>query len=79
MSYFLSTGQDLNDGTEYIYYVVANNAGGASADSSEVSAKPIDTVQGEATLRFQDADSAIVSESGTTDDYTIYVSANRRC
>ena len=36
----------LNDGTEYTYYVVANNAGGASAASSEVSAKPIDTVQG---------------------------------
>ncbi|HCP36441.1 MAG TPA: hypothetical protein DIT98_01240, partial [Verrucomicrobiales bacterium] len=61
----------LNDGTEYTYYVVANNAGGASADSSEVSAKPIDTVQGKLTLRFQDADSAIVSESGTTDTLTL--------
>ena len=27
----------LNDSTEYTYFVVANNAGGASADSSEVS------------------------------------------
>ena len=68
----------LNDGTEYTYYVVANNAGGTSESSETASATPgveppdpptnltATAGSGEVMLNWTAVDSA--------DDYTIYVS-----
>jgi len=70
----------LNDGTEYTYYVVANNTGGASESSDTISATPgveppsapsnltATAGSGEVTLNWTAVDGA--------DDYTIYVSTS---
>ncbi len=70
----------LNDGTEYTYYVVANNTGGASESSDTISATPgveppsapsnltATAGSGEVTLNWTAVDGA--------EDYTIYVSTS---
>ncbi len=68
----------LNDGTEYTYYVVANNAGGTSESSDTISATPGVEPPSAPTNLTASAGSGEVSLTWTAvdgaEDYTIYVS-----
>ena len=68
----------LNDGTEYTYYVVANNAGGTSESSDTISATPGVEPPSAPTNLTASAGSGEVSLNWTAvdgaEDYTIYVS-----
>jgi len=70
----------LNDGTEYTYYVVANNAGGASESSDTISATPGVEPPSAPTDLTATAGSGEVSLTWTVvdgaEDYTIYVSTS---
>jgi fibronectin type 3 domain-containing protein len=70
----------LNDGTEYTYYVVANNAGGTSESSDTISATPGVEPPSAPTDLTATAGSGEVSLTWTVvdgaEDYTIYVSTS---